>query len=563
MKSKLLVVFQCVLLSWLVACGSSESIDSDTTVVAVTGVSLSVPIHALAVGEAMTLSASVTPSNASNQSVAWSSDNETVASINSSGVVTALSVGSTTITVTTVDGEYSDSVDISVSEPAFSLSSSVMSNGGSLPATYTCDGDSISPPLSWSNAPEEALSYALLMEHEAAPNDFKWYWIMYDISSGVNSVNDGESVGTLGSNSVNGANEYAAPCSEGVGEKWYTFSLYALSDYPDFTDVSTIDRDALLAAIANITLDSASLSVSYDRGTSDDSTACKKVQESVSESGFSDVMVTCDNEYAYVISDTYPSHDLMNGITGTNEQIPVPAPGYAAPIKLSPQISNSYTSIDAALGVAVNGVPIYDYSSQGDLDIYNYDPNNDVVVLGQLDNCSGHAGRGDDYHYHAAPNCMIESMTNQGDDAIIGWGYDGYPLYGNNNPDGSSISDGELDVCNGQTDDDFGYRYHTSEEAPYVFQCLVGEVDQSILPRVAPLNGDTTGARADLTPPQGGVQNLTHTISENGTRTMTYEYQGEQYYVTYSPSATGENCFDFEQKTITHNGIIETGTYCR
>ena len=290
---------------------------------------------------------------------------------------------------------------------------------------------------------------------------------------------------------------------------------------------------------------------------------CDRVKNSISFAGFSEVAVNCDDTHAYIISNTYPHHDLMNGITGTNEQIPVPALNYSSPIKLSPSLATNLTTIDASVGVAVNGVPIYDYSSQGDLDIYTYNANGDTFVLGQLDNCGGHAGRGDDYHYHKSPNCMIATMANKGDDAIIGWGYDGYPLYGNNNPDGTVINQGDLDVCNAQADATFGYRYHTSVNAPYIIQCLIGEVDTSILPRVAPLSGDSGGIRADLTPPQDGVENLTHTIAVNGTRTMSYTYKSSNYYVTYSPSATETNCYDFEQKTVSNGGIIEKGTFCR
>ncbi len=243
-----------------------------------------------------------------------------------------------------------------------------------------------------------------------------------------------------------------------------------MSVSPDLTNATTIDRDTLLNAITDIILETSTLTVSYTRNTGVTSTPCENIQQSVTASGFNEVLVSCDSEYAYITSNTYPEHDLMNGITGTNEQIPAPASGYSSPIKLSPQMASSYTTIDASVGVAVNGVPIYDYSSQGDLDIYNYDPNSDIVILGQLDNCGGHVGRGDDYHYHAAPSCMIDAMPNKGDSAIIGWGYDGYPLYGNNNPDGTEIYSGELDICNGQADDDFGYRYHTSVQPPYIIK---------------------------------------------------------------------------------------------
>jgi len=291
------------------------------------------------------------------------------------------------------------------------------------------------------------------------------------------------------------------------------------------------------------------------------SDACTAIQTSVSGAGFNDVVVTCDKEYAYVQSDTYPDHDLMNGITGTNEQIPVPAENYAAPIRLNPKLATQKTTIDAALGVAVNGVPIYDYSAQGELDPEHYDAKKDTVLLGQLDNCGGHAGRGDDYHYHAKPTCMINTISNADDATILGWGYDGYPLFGDANPDGTVIKSGTLGVCNGKSDANFGYRYHTSIEPPYIFQCLVGEVDSTILPRVSPLRG--ASARSDLRPPRDGVENLKHSESADGTRTLSYTYKGVQYFSKYTPSKSNIGCFEFEQKTISNNGVLETGTYCR
>ncbi len=447
-----------------------------------------------------------------------------------------------------------------------SLTSSVMINGGTLPNTYSCDGDGISPPFSWSDAPSDTQEYALIMHHVPGPDDAHWYWVMYNLDDSVTELGAGESLGTLGSNSVNGINEYAPPCSQGPGSKEYIFTLYALSATPDVSELDSIDRDALLSAISGITLESVKFTVNFERGSSDSSasTHCESVQLSVSDAGFSNsVSVTCDDDYAYITSDTYPDHDLMNGITGTNEQIPVPAVDYAAPIKLNPVLSDVLTSIDAAVGVAVNGVPIYDYSAAGDLDIYNYDSGLDTLALGQLDTCGGHAGRGDDYHYHAAPTCMQDAISDLNDTTILGWGYDGYPLYGDNNPDGSTIDEGVLDVCNGQIDDDFGYRYHTSSEAPYIIQCLVGEVDTSILPRVAPLESSDPDMRNNLTPPQDGVTGLTHTLGSDGTRTMTYSHDGSDYYVIYSPSNSDDNCYDFSQKTVSNGGIEESGVFCR
>ncbi|MEP2618868.1 MAG: YHYH protein [Marinomonas sp.] len=486
-------------------------------------------------------------------------------------------------------------------DEGFVLSSPQMVDGGKLPKTYTCDGDKISPPLSWQGAPESTQYYALIMDHNA-PDGVHWYWTLYNIPANQHQIKSGETLGEIGSNSVNGLPEYTPPCSKGPGEKSYSLTLYALSDSAQLDDSQPIDRDALLAAIKDITLDSANMTVTYERDSNErpsnnrdtndhpkrddqpepqrrpksvsltpptpsqsvDSPQCDAIRHSVIDAGFDqEVTVTCDAEYAYVISSTYPDHPVMTGITGTNEQVPVPAKGYAAPIKLHPSKADSLTTIDAAVGVAVNGVPIYDYSSQGELDVHEYDEKHDTLVLGQLDNCGGHAGRRDDYHYHVAPTCMMDTMKNQGSDAIIGWGYDGYPLYGNKNPDGSDIATGTLDVCNGQADDEYGYRYQTSTTPPYIIQCLVGQVDTQVLPRVSPLSGDENGIRADLRPPQDGVENLTHTVLEDGSRTMRYEYQGEEYFTTYRPSSEGNDCYDFTQKTISNGGKLESGTFCR
>lgn len=293
---------------------------------------------------------------------------------------------------------------------------------------------------------------------------------------------------------------------------------------------------------------------------------CAAVAASVEDAGFADsVDVTCTDKNAILTSDTYPDHDMMTGITGTNEQVPVPAE-YSAPIKLAPVFSGNPLTRDAALGVAVNGVPIYDYTGGGEMseaDLAHHQKQHDTLQTGQLDVCGGHAGRGDDYHYHVAPNCMIEQMANAGPGAIIGWAFDGFPIYGDTNLDGSVIAEGVLDICNGQSDETFGYRYHTSQGAPYIVQCLMGEVpDFDDLPRVRPLSA-TGGRGAEAgRPPAGGVEDLVFTQKADGSRSMDYSYQGEDYYIRYEP-ADAANCYDYITKTVTNDGEVIEGEYCR
>ncbi|MEL6573033.1 MAG: YHYH protein [Pseudomonadota bacterium] len=296
---------------------------------------------------------------------------------------------------------------------------------------------------------------------------------------------------------------------------------------------------------------------------------CAAVIASVEDAGFSDrVTVTCQNGQALISGDALPDHEMMTGIIGTNEQVPVPPLNYASPVQLAPRKTSETHTRDAALGVAVNGVPIYDYTAGGEMsqdDLASYQAHLDTVATGQLDVCGGHAGRGDDYHYHAEPTCMIAQMQNAGPDAIVGWGFDGFPIYAKSNPDGSQIAEGSLDICNGQADEIFGYRYHTSEDAPYILQCLVGEVpDINRLPRVRPLS-PTDGTRAPEAgrPPRGGVDDLVFVHDEETEeRLMTYSYEGGDHYIRYRPSDK-DNCYLFETRTVTNNGALYEAELCR
>jgi len=291
------------------------------------------------------------------------------------------------------------------------------------------------------------------------------------------------------------------------------------------------------------------------------------VKESVSSAGFSDtVEVTCEGDTAIVKSNTYPDHELMTDIVATNEQVAAPAI-YAAPVRLSPLLGVKPQTRDAALGIAVNGVPIYDYTGGGEMtqaDLQHHQTRHDTFLTRQLDICGGHAGRADDYHYHMKPDCMINQMKNAGDDAIIGWAFDGFPIYGDNNPDGSPIEDAVLDVCNGQADSVFGYRYHTSDSARYIVQCLMGEIDSfDTLPRVRPMKSVNGGPGPKSgRPPAGGVGNLIFNEASDGKRRMEYNYNGDTYYIEYKPSSAA-NCFQYTTRTVTNNGSVESGEYCR
>ena len=81
--------------------------------VSVSGVTLNKTALSLTVGDTETLTATITPDNATNKNVTWSSDTPSVASVNN-GVVTAVAPGTATITVTTVDGGFTTTCTVTV-----------------------------------------------------------------------------------------------------------------------------------------------------------------------------------------------------------------------------------------------------------------------------------------------------------------------------------------------------------------------------------------------------------------------------------------------------------------
>ena len=80
----------------------------------VTGVTLNKENLSLKTGESETLVATVSPDNATNKVVNWSSEDDTVATVDNNGKVTAVKEGTTTITVTTEDGSFTDACEVSV-----------------------------------------------------------------------------------------------------------------------------------------------------------------------------------------------------------------------------------------------------------------------------------------------------------------------------------------------------------------------------------------------------------------------------------------------------------------
>jgi len=132
--------------------------------VATTGVNIT-PQATIEVGGTQQLSPTVTPSNATNTDVSYSSSNSAIASVNSSGLVTANQAGSATITVTTASGGFTDTTQVTVIAP---------STGANLalnkPVTATGNADG-------SNLPANIVDGSLVLIKQ------KWFVIMTEHTS--------------------------------------------------------------------------------------------------------------------------------------------------------------------------------------------------------------------------------------------------------------------------------------------------------------------------------------------------------------------------------------------
>ncbi|TYK66254.1 Ig-like domain-containing protein [Colwellia echini] len=98
--------------------------------IAVTGVDVTPAIVTISEDSTTQLSAAVSPSNASNKNITWSSNNTSTARVNDSGLVTAVNAGTSNIVATTEDGSFTDTTRITVTSTPDTPSDDLVANKG-------------------------------------------------------------------------------------------------------------------------------------------------------------------------------------------------------------------------------------------------------------------------------------------------------------------------------------------------------------------------------------------------------------------------------------------------
>ncbi len=85
--------------------------------VSVTGITVNPTSTSIVVGSSYPITPTVSPANATNKTVLWTSSNNTIATVNGSGLVTSIATGTTTITVKTQDGNFTATCAVTVINP--------------------------------------------------------------------------------------------------------------------------------------------------------------------------------------------------------------------------------------------------------------------------------------------------------------------------------------------------------------------------------------------------------------------------------------------------------------
>jgi Raf kinase inhibitor-like YbhB/YbcL family protein len=142
------------------------------------------------------------------------------------------------------------------------LTTSAWPDGGQIPAKYTQAGDQVSPPLAWSNVPDNIASFVLIVHDVDAAigngTDDILHWMLWNIPGATRSLAEGAQQGTQladGTRQISASGPYyRGPGAAAAGPAHhYVFELFALDaplDVPAVGASPPQTRAAVVAAMA-------------------------------------------------------------------------------------------------------------------------------------------------------------------------------------------------------------------------------------------------------------------------------------------------------------------------
>jgi hypothetical protein len=152
------------------------------------------------------------------------------------------------------------------------LNSSAFEPNEPIPTKYTCEGEDVSPALTWSGVPSGTKSLALIFDDPdvpdpAAPKRTWVHWVLYDVPPSTKGLPEAIGANSLPSGTREGLNDwkrtgYGGPCPP-IGRHRYFFKLYALDTV--LGDLGEPTKAQLEKAMAGHILDEAQLVGTYQK----------------------------------------------------------------------------------------------------------------------------------------------------------------------------------------------------------------------------------------------------------------------------------------------------------
>ena len=140
------------------------------------------------------------------------------------------------------------------------LTSSAFTQGNPIPLEYTCDGDDVSPLLTFSDVPDNATSLVLIMDDPDAPSGTWVHWIVWNIPSSSTGLSTGEVITFPQGTNDNGELDYGGPCPPS-GTHHYYFKLYALDTMLNLNEGAT--KNQVVNAMSGHIIEEAELMGTY------------------------------------------------------------------------------------------------------------------------------------------------------------------------------------------------------------------------------------------------------------------------------------------------------------
>jgi len=145
--------------------------------------------------------------------------------------------------------------------------SNAFKDGEMIPAKYTCDGEDVSPQISWQDAPTGTKSFVLICDDPDAPMGIWVHWVVFNIPVSVTEFAQGADPKKIGA--TEGINSwgtkklgFGGPCPPSNTHRYY-FTVYAVSKIIDLDKKAT--KEDVLAAIKGHELAQGQLMGRYHR----------------------------------------------------------------------------------------------------------------------------------------------------------------------------------------------------------------------------------------------------------------------------------------------------------